>query len=451
MARVCFILVAGLNQPLLSKAGSAHLDDFAFRAALRPVLPAVTCSMQATLTTGVAPNRHGIVSNGLYAYGDVHLQSLIDTGSFADFRRQISFWEQSADLLLAPRFWHGRGWKTAMLFWQQSIPGERAENAADIVLTPKPEHTPDGKTLTACWSQPGDLYAKLVGELGPFPLHQYWGPMASLPSSAWIINSARSIWRREIPDLQLVYIPHLDYNLQRLGPDHPLIQRDWADLVKILEPLVQDVRRDGGAVILAGDYGMNAVSRAVLPNLVLRRNGLLKTRADEQGKQLIDFTASRAVAMVDHQVAHIYGSRDEMTGVADMLRQIPGVAAVLEKPEEIAAEGLGGARTGTLVLLADADAWFAHDWWDSDAEKPAWQFSVDIHRKPGYDPRELFFDPVKKCITQDTMLVKGSHGLRSLDAANWPVLLSDRKIALDGAAMHAENVASWINGLMESR
>ncbi len=218
MARICFILVAGLDAHVHARAKKPL--DFAFSSTLRPVLPAVTCTMQATLTTGATPAEHGIISNGLYAYGNSDLESLIDTGSFADFRRQVSFWEQSADLLQKPRFWNGRGWKTAMLFWQQSIPGRRAQDAADIVLTPKPEHGPDGKTISACWSRPADLYGQMVAEFGSFPLHQYWGPMASLPATAWIIQSARAVWRKHSPDIQFVYIPHLDYNLQRLGPDH---------------------------------------------------------------------------------------------------------------------------------------------------------------------------------------------------------------------------------------
>ena len=445
MARICFILVAGLDAHVHGRARG--ILDFAFESTLRPVLPAVTCTMQATLTTGGLPRDHGIISNGLYTYENSDLGALIDTGSFADFRRQVSFWEQSADLLRMPRFWHGRGWKTAMLFWQQSIPGTRAADAADIVLTPKPVHGPDGKTISACWSRPADLYGQMVAEFGPFPLHQYWGPMASLPATAWIIHSARAVWRTQSPDLQFVYIPHLDYNLQRLGPDHAAIASDWAAAAELLKPLIQDVRRDGGKVILAGDYGMNGVSRAAFPNRALRAAGLLKTIPDAQGKLLIDYSASRAMAMVDHQVAHVYVRPDTVSAAARVLRETDGVGAVLESPGELSSAGLAGGRCGQLVVLAKEDAWLAHDWWIFDEEKPAWQFSVDIHRKPGYDPRELFFDPVRKCIAQDTSLVKGSHGLPPVRPEKLPVLLSDAAVPGD-APLSATKVPEWITGLM---
>ena len=445
MARICCILVAGLDAHVHARAKKPL--DFAFSSTLRPVLPAVTCTMQATLTTGATPAEHGIISNGLYTYGNSDLESLIDTGSFADFRRQVSFWEQSADLLQKPRFWNGRGWKTAMLFWQQSIPGRRAQDAADIVLTPKPEHGPDGKTISACWSRPADLYGQMVAEFGSFPLHQYWGPMASLPATAWIIQSARAVWRKHSPDIQFVYIPHLDYNLQRLGPDHAAIASDWAAAAELLKPLIQDVRQDGGKVILAGDYGMNSVSHAAFPNRALRAAGLLKTIPDAQGKLLIDYSASRAMAMVDHQVAHIYVRPEALSAAAQVLRETDGVGMVLESPEQLSAAGLAGGRCGQLVVLAKADAWLAHDWWIADAEKPAWQYSVDIHRKPGYDPRELFFDPVRKCIAQDTSLVKGSHGLLPTGPEKLPVLLSDAEVPTD-APLPATKIAEWITGLM---
>ncbi len=445
MSRICLILIAGLDQKLLS--GGCGALSFPHIGSINPVLPAVTSPMQATLTTGVNPGVHGIVANGLYTFGNAGLQQLIDTGSFADFRRQVSFWEQSADLIQAPRFWSGRGWKTAMLFWQQSIPGRHRENAADIVLTPKPEHSPDGKTLSACWSQPAGLYAELTAQFGPFPLHHYWGPMASLPSSAWIVNSARAVWRGHRPDLQLVYVPHMDYNLQRLGPDNPAIAQDWSAVCELLKPLIDDVREDGGRAIVVGDYGITGVSRAIFPNRSLRQEGLLKTTPDAHGKLLIDFAASQAMAIVDHQIAHVYVHADAVGRAARVLRAMDGVAAVLQSPEELAAAGLGGGRCGQLVLLAQPDAWFAHDWWQADEERPQWQYSVDIHRKPGYDPRELFFDPVRKCIAQETGLVKGSHGLTPRHPRMLPALLSDAALP-EGDVLPAQHVSAWITGLL---
>ncbi len=438
MPRICFILVAGLDQKLATVGGL--FSALAHRATITPITPAVTCSMQAALTTGKTAAEHGIICNGLYTHDNPALHPYLDDDSFPEFRRQISFWEQSSKLLQSPRFWAGKSIRTAMLFWQQSMP-----DAADIVLTPKPEHTADGKTIASCWSRPRDLYGRLSAKLGAFPLHQYWGPMASLPSSQWIINAAMEIWRNDPVELQLVYVPHLDYNLQRLGPDHHAVAKDAADVAALLTPLVEMVRKDDGIPVIAGDYSMNSVSTAIFPNRALRDAGLLKTRPDEDGKLLIDFSASRAVAMVDHQIAFVYSAADAVDQARNVLQSLHGIGTLAVSGEEKNHLGLNTPRAGQIIALSRADAWFAHDWWHNDAEKPRWQFSVDIHRKPGYDPRELFFDPVHKCIAQDTALVKGSHGVISA-ADRQPVLLSDA--APPDACVPAVRIAAWLGGLL---
>ncbi len=443
MARICFILVAGLDASLPPRAGAAAtLADFPWRTVLGPVTPAVTCVVQATLTTGVAPEKHGIIANGLYTYNDLSIHQHLDTASYPEFRRQISFWEQANALLEAPRLWRGCPERTALLFWQQSMP-----DAADIILTPKPEHTPGGITPSVCWSRPAGLYPHLVSRLGPFPLEHYWGPRAGLPASQWIVRAAMDVWQNNPVDLQLVYVPHLDYNLQRLGPEHPALAADVAAVDALLAPLVRQVRADGGRVIIAGDYAMHGVSRAVFPNLALRRAGLLATRPDENGKLLIDYRAAAAVAMVDHQVAHVYCAPSAIDSAADVFRKLPGVARVVRSTPDKRELGLANSRSGSLVLLSAAEEWFAHDWWLSDEEKPPWQFSVDIHRKPGYDPRELFFDPARRCIAQDTALVKGSHGVPGTDPNRWPLLLSDVPLPEGNDYLPAIQCAHWLCSL----
>ena len=309
---------------------------------------------------------------------------------------------------------------------------------------PKPTHTPDGKTLTACWSNPADLYARLANELGPFPLHKYWSPLAGIESSEWIAKAAERVWRREKPDLQLVYIPHLDYNLQRSGPNGEMILRDLAEVDRLLAPLAERVRADGGLLIIAGDYGISPVTTAILPNLALREAGLLATKTDATGKLLVDYAASPAFALCDHQIAHVY-TRNRKEEIVAILHGLPGVKQVLATRDEMTAAGLDHARSGDVLMVAEPSAWFAHDWWKSDDEKPAWQFSVDIHNKPGFDPRELFFDPARKCVMQELAVVNGSHG--AVGAKDkWPVVLSDA--ALPSPEMRAVDFAAWLKGLM---
>jgi hypothetical protein len=250
-----------------------------------------------------------------------------------------------------------------------------------------------------------------------------------------------------------VYIPQLDYNLMRQGPSSEAVEKDLQDVDALLAPLAEKVRADGGIFIVAGDYGMSDVNRFVMPNLSLRTMGLLATRSDADGKVVVDYDASAAFAMVDHQVAHVYVKPGRAAEVAQLLRNLPGIGRVLATKEEIAAAGLANERTGDLVLLATSDAWLAHDWWLSDDEKPKWQFGVDIHSKPGFDTRELFFDPAKKRIAQDAGLVKGSHGLVD-EATRWPMLLSDAKLPAapedpDGG-IRATSIAGWLKRMLAS-
>jgi Type I phosphodiesterase / nucleotide pyrophosphatase len=417
MPRICLILIAGFDRSLLVRAGQLPtLSSLPHHTTYQPALPAVTSTAQATLTTGFTPDQHGIICNGLYTHGNPELHKHLDLSNHADARKNVSFWEQSNSLLQVPRFWHVRGYpkkKTAMLFWQNSMPAPDGSNpAADIVLTPKPAHTPDGKTLTACWSNPADLYPTLVSQFGPFPLHNYWSPMAGLPSSQWIVNAAQHVWTTHQPDLQLVYIPHLDFNLLRLGPSNPQILQ---------------IRADHATLLIAGDYGMHDVTTPTLPNLALRQAGLLATRPDSQGKLLMDYANSAAFVMADHQIAFLYTKPNRVEDSLRILTALPGLERAYTQKDDLTDIGLATPRAGEAVLLAAPTAWFAHDYWESDAEKPLWQFTVDIHNKPGFDPRELFFDPAKKCIAQNPLLVKGSHALID-DPSCWPVLLSDHPL-----------------------
>jgi predicted AlkP superfamily pyrophosphatase or phosphodiesterase len=449
--RVCVILVAGLDAALLARAGAAKvsLGALAGKAtAVVPPFPAVTCTVQATLTTGVLPAQHGIISNGLFTHGQGALQGKLDLSNLAEFRKDVSFWEQSNDLLDAPRFWQGMGKKTALLFFQNSIPGKTA--AADIVITPKPVHTADGKTLTACWSNPAGLYERMVGKFGAFPLHNYWSPMAGLPASQWIVNAALEVWREEKPDLQMVYVPHMDYCLQRLGPGNAACLIELAALDAVLLPLVEAVRASGGVVVIVGDYAMSDVTTGILPNVALRQAELLTTRRDGASKVMIDYAKTAAFAMVDHQVAHVYAKKERVEEVAAALYTLPAIERIVHEPAEIAALGLGHGRSGNVIAIAQRQGWFAHDWWLSEAEKPVWQFSVDIHRKPGYDPRELFFDPVRKCVAQNIGLIKGSHGRGSTEAGAGPVLLTEAGVSVPGGggAVAMGALAGWLKGLL---
>jgi predicted AlkP superfamily pyrophosphatase or phosphodiesterase len=441
MNRVCLIDLPGLSRELLSFVPAASaLGKWISRQQLRsltPSWPAVTCSVQATLTTGQDPARHGIVSNGIATYRSTEDQKRVDASHFSDFRQNVSFWEQSNQFLDVPRFWQDSDgqsrYKTALLFFQNSMPGFAGQPrpAADVVLTPKPDHGPDGKLVSLCWSNPPDLVPRLSKELGPFPLMNYWGPMAGIASSQWIARAAASVWQVEKPSLQLVYVPHLDYDLQRFGPDSPQAQKAVADVSAALEPLLAAVWNDGGQVLLLSEYAIDAVEHSIQPNALLKEAGLLVTAPTEDG-ELIDYQRSKAFAMVDHQIAHLYSKE---AAASDLLR-----AAGLQRLDRAI---LNHRRAGDVLLEAPAGAWLDYRWWKQPADAPSFAATVDIHRKPGYDPLELFFDAATRKIAQNAALIHGSHGRATRGEA---VLIAEA--AASDSPLEMSQVAALVQGML---
>jgi predicted AlkP superfamily pyrophosphatase or phosphodiesterase len=417
------INVAGLGESLIAEIPSlVALAGRGVRLGLEPVLPAVTCPMQATLTTGEPPARHGIIANGLYLY---------DTA-------EVRFWEQSAHLVNAPRVWElplqaGKKKappKVAMLFWQQSLYG-----SADIVISPKPIHGPGDQLIQDCYSKPGDLYARLAaGESslepgkprGPFNLMHYWGPMVNIGSSRWIADASIAVWRNEKPDLMLTYLPHLDYSGHRAGPDTDPHKAAARELEPLLAALIQAAEADGGRAIVLSEYSFVPVKRQVAINLALREAGLLCLR-EVAGAEYLYPGDSRAFAMVDNQIAHIYmpQTRDldaDTRRVKHLLEKLDGVGEVLDA-EGKKARSLDHVRAGELVALAAPDAHFVYYWWLDEAKAPPFARTVDIHSKPGFDPAELRIDMANRCIPLTAQGIRGSHGLVPESGAGWGVYL----------------------------
>lgn len=392
--------VAALGWDLVARAGE-KARPFGFRP-LEPVFPAVTCAAQASFRTVAWPRDHGMVGNGLF---------------FRELRR-VMFWEQSAGLVAGARFWQRfrqAGRRVGMLFWQQSL-GEDV----DLVLSPRPIHKHHGGMIQDCYSQPPDLYARLVREIGaPFNLMHYWGPLASARSSDWIAEALARVMNSPdlAPDLLLGYLPHLDYDLQRHGPDSPAAARALDRALGYLTRLRGEAEKAGYDVLFFGDYAIEPVAGPpVFPNRALREAGLLAVRP-VRGRLYPDFFSGGAFALADHQVAHVFigGGADERR-VETVLRDLDGVAEVMDRGRQYEL-GLGPARTGEFALLAEKGRWFAYPWWDKPREAPDYAGHVDIHNKPGYDPCELFFGWPPGRVSSDPARIRGTHGRPSVPAA----------------------------------
>jgi predicted AlkP superfamily pyrophosphatase or phosphodiesterase len=407
VARVLLLDVVGLTPALLAHA--PRLAAVGPVAPLTPPLPAVTCTSQAAMLTGRSPRDHGIVGNG-WLFRDLN---------------EVWFWRQSSRLVTAPKLWEGFEGTSAVLFWWFNM-----ATSATWSITPRPAYFADGRKLPDVYADPPELGRALQERLGSFPLFNFWGPLAGIESTRWIASAAVEVLERQDPDLCLVYLPHLDYDLQRLGPEDPRIP-DQVRAVDAEAGRILDAAGDR-KVYVVSEYGMQRVTGAIHLNRHLREAGLLEVIDNPVG-ELLDPHRSKAFAVCDHQLAHVY-TRDEAAARAALgdLEIVDKETAQLDHP-----------RSGELVVLAPPGSWFAYPYWLDDARAPDFARTVDIHRKPGYDPVELFssasalrvawllarkklgFRTLLDVVPLDAGLVKGSHGRPPDRPEEGPLLIGD--------------------------
>lgn len=430
MQPVVLIDVVGLTQRHIGPR-TPTLAALAKRGTCAPmgaILPAVTCSAQATMLTGRMPNVHGAVGNGWFER---------ESG-------EVSFWRQSNALVGARKLYEvarerDPQFTCAKLFWWWNMGA-----AVDWSITPRPFYPADGRKLLAVYGQPTSFPAQLERELGPFPFFDFWGPKSGIASSRWIADVAVRTLELHKPSLTLVYLPHLDYSHQQDGPESERGQRALAEVDSEVAKIVAAADKVGAQVVVVSEYGLEQVDTPVHLNRALRSEGLLVVRETPVG-EMLDTFASTAFAVADHQLAHVYARTEEArTHAAHVLRNLPGVEQVLDRAAQ-RKYGLDHARSGDLVVLARKGAWFTYYYWLDDSQAPDFARTVDIHRKPGYDPCELFVDPklaapklrvafrlaqklagfryLMDVIPLDATLVKGSHGRLPDDPRDGPLFL----------------------------
>jgi len=431
--------VVGLTEALLGPH-TPHLNALRRQgsaAPVRSVLPAVTCTAQATYITGKTARDHGVVGNGWY---------------FRDLA-QAMFWRQPDALVQGQKVWDAArrrdaSFTCAKLFWWFNM-----YSAVEWSVTPRPIYPADGRKIPELYSHPADLCARLSAELGAFPFFDFWGPKSGIKSSEWIAEAALAVDTWHAPTLLMVYLPHLDYDLQRYGASDPRTAVNVEAIDAVVGRLMDTLRSRGRRILVLSEYGLSDVSKPVHINRVLREAGWLAVR-EELGSDAFDPGASQAFAVADHQVAHVYvQDTGNLPAVRALLERTPGVEQVLDKAAQ-AAYGLDHERSGELVAVADTDAWFTYYYWTDDDRAPDYARTVDIHRKPGYDPAELFLDPtlsmpqvrvaatlarkkmgfryLMKVIPLDATLVRGSHGRIPALLADGPVLISSEAAAAAG-------------------
>ena len=393
------------------------------------MLPAVTTAVQSTYITGQWPSEHGIVGNGWYDREDC----------------EIKFWKQSNKLVQAEKIWERAkkldpAFTCAKMFWWYNM-----YSSADFSVTPRPQYLSDGRKMPDCYAHPASLRDNLQKELGQFPLFQFWGPGANICSTQWIADASILTDKWHDPSLTLIYLPHLDYCLQKYGHDYTKIAPELRAIDKVVQQLVEHYQQKNCEIIILSEYGITNVNQPIHLNRIFREAGLIAVR-EERGLELLDAGASKAFVVADHQVAHVYVNDDHSyKKVRELVEKVPGVQLVLDRDGK-RAHNIHHERSGDIVLVADANSWFTYYYWMDDAKAPDFARIVDIHRKPGYDPVEMFLNPadplvklkvigkvLKKklgfrylmnVIPLDATLIRGSHGRIAENIKDHPVLIS---------------------------
>jgi predicted AlkP superfamily pyrophosphatase or phosphodiesterase len=480
MRRTAVINVVGLTEALIGEH-TPRIRDFAARgdkANIEPAFPAVTCTAQSTYLTGTTPHAHGIVGNGWY------------NRELAE----VQFWKQSNHLVHGKKLWEelrerDPNFTCAKLFWWYNM-----YSTADFSITPRPMYPADGRKVFDIYTQPPSIREDIKKGLGEFPFPSFWGPAAGVDSpqgradaaSRWIAESAKWIEKEHHPTLSLIYLPHLDYNLQRHGPyqraagvspaeptanQNPrqetggalnrAIHRDLREIDSIVGDLIDFFQKQMIQVVLLSEYGITNVNKPIHINRLFREQQWLAIK-NELGLEILDCGASKVFAVADHQIAHIYLNDASLeTKVRSLLEKTDGVNAVLDK-NKMAELGIDHPRAGDLIAIAEEDAWFTYYYWLDDKVASDFARTVDIHRKPGYDPVELFLDPnlsnpklkiawrllqkklgfrmLMDVIPLNATLVKGSHGAKPRNISDWPVLITDKNSLPPNSQIHATDI-----------
>jgi predicted AlkP superfamily pyrophosphatase or phosphodiesterase len=451
MRKTAAINVVGLTRDLIgpSMPAVSAWSAGARIASIEEVIPAVTCTAQATFFTGSLPREHGIVANGWYFRNEC----------------EVKFWRQSNKLVQGEKVWEKARALDASFTCANLFGWYNMYSSVDYSVTPRPMYPADGRKIPDIYTHPAPLRDDLQRKLGTFPLFDFWGPKTSIRSSKWIAEAAKYIDEQHDPTLTLIYLPHLDYNLQRLGPKHPGISRDLSEIDAVCGDLIRFYEGRGAQVILFSEYGITEVRMPIHINRALREAGLIAVR-EELGRELLDAGASAAFAVADHQIAHAYVNDSRRLNQARaIVEALPGVERVLDQQGK-AACGLDHPRSGELIAISKADAWFTYYYWLDDRRTPDFARTVDIHRKPGYDPAELFIDPalafplvkagtalLKKklgfrylmdLIPLDATLVKGSHGRPVDNPSEGPVFMTRQNVLPEGGRIPSTAVADLL-------
>jgi predicted AlkP superfamily pyrophosphatase or phosphodiesterase len=336
----------------------------------------LTGPSHATLVTGSLPGQHGIIGNCLYA---------------REYAKLLN-WNRSSHLVAGTPLWEAARARDPKLRTANLFLRHCADSSCEIRVTERPVYWVSGRKQFEFYAEPRALHDELVQRLGPFPFPQFWGPMAGIRSSEWILGAALHVMERSDPELVLCYPPFLDYDGARFGPDSQQVDAALRAMDAALAPLLAAAHAQDRDVLVVSDYGFETVGEPVYLNRVLREAGLLAVEAAPNGERL-DPGTSRAFAVCDNQVAHVYVARpDDVPAVRAVIEATAGVGEVLDAAAQ-ARVGIAHPRSGELIATARPGAWFAYPYWLAPESTPDFADCIAIFDKIGTDTCELFLKP----------------------------------------------------------
>ena len=416
--KICLISIPGLREnDLTNMPALSALCAGGSKCRIKHSFPCVTWPSQSAVLTGKRPNQHGVIANGFYWRES----------------QKVEMWTAWNEVIEQPQIWDvlKEQGKTSLAWFPMLSKG----CGADYVCMPAPIHQPDGSEDLWCYTKPQEFYGELLEEFQHFPLQHFWGPMANIKSTQWIADSAVKAIEKFAPDFNYLYFPHLDYAAQKTGPDSDdAIQatRELDNLISSFTNSVTEVVGDDVLWMIASEYVITPVDHVLYPNRMLREAGFLKVKTLD-GLEHIDFEASKAWALVDHQFSHIFvknASNENINRIHEIFETADGVDEVLVGDNR-QKRAMDHKRSGEVVVISTHNSWQAYYWWLDNELAPAFASTVDIHRKPGYDPIELHFDFANKKVPLDATLAKGSHGAPTKSDAQKGVLLTSSNLNLE--------------------
>jgi predicted AlkP superfamily pyrophosphatase or phosphodiesterase len=379
MSRKLLVLNAATLSPAAVAAHAPNLRRLASEGAVRALrapFPGLTCSSHATMLTGELPHKHGIVGNGWYERAHA----------------KLFMWNRSNRLMAGEMLWDAArrrdpSLRCANLFWRLC-----ADSNCETIVTERPVYWSSGRKSFDFYTSPPELHDRLVASLGEFPFQRFWGPLADVQSTRWILRAALDVMASQSPELLLVYAPFLDYQAERHGAESEQSVAALRRFDREVEPLLQAARAEQRDVAVVSDYGWAVAERPVYLNRALRQAGLLNVEVAANGERLEPGT-SRAFALCDSQVAHIYvADRADLPAVRALLEAVDGVAEVLDEAGK-RDRGVDHPRSGDLIAVARPSCWFAYPYWLDPRAKPDFAHCIAIFDKIGWDPTELFLRP----------------------------------------------------------